>query len=175
MLSRLSTLESFNYVYFGIKNKIVIQVICFILSFLISYFGSSDWSVSKFTMSIHLMDRTDWIFSGCEVAYEFFLKDTITDTKNFTLVKFLYGQNVVTKSFIQHHVDLTETQMELIIEIKFDVISLFPRYFVLARTNPDPKCPASKAFTGFIVERDSPGLTPGRKVNWINSRIIGLR
>merc|ERR1712013_806173 len=24
-------------------------------------------------------------------------------------------------------------------------------YFVLARTNPDPKCPASKAFTGFIV------------------------
>jgi len=37
-------------------------------------------------------------------------------------------------------------------------------YFVLARTNPDPKAPASKAFTGFIVERDTPGLTPGRKV-----------
>lgn len=36
-------------------------------------------------------------------------------------------------------------------------------YFVLARTNPDPKCSAGKAFTGFIVERDSPGLTPGRK------------
>lgn len=36
-------------------------------------------------------------------------------------------------------------------------------YFVLARTNPDPKCPASKAFTGFIVDRDTPGLTPGRK------------
>ncbi|CAH0547145.1 unnamed protein product [Brassicogethes aeneus] len=36
-------------------------------------------------------------------------------------------------------------------------------YFVLARTNPDPKAPASKAFTGFIVERDTPGLTPGRK------------
>ncbi|KAM3968646.1 medium-chain acyl-CoA dehydrogenase isoform 3-T3 [Aphomia sociella] len=36
-------------------------------------------------------------------------------------------------------------------------------YFVLARTNPDPKCPASKAFTGFIVERDWPGVTPGRK------------
>jgi len=34
----------------------------------------------------------------------------------------------------------------------------------LARTNPDPKAPASKAFTGFIVERDSDGLTPGRKV-----------
>ena len=37
-------------------------------------------------------------------------------------------------------------------------------YFVLARTNPDPKAPASKAFTGFIVDRDTPGLTPGRKV-----------
>lgn len=37
-------------------------------------------------------------------------------------------------------------------------------YFVLARTSTDPKCPASKAFTGFIVERDTPGLTPGRKV-----------
>merc|ERR1712002_159376 len=36
-------------------------------------------------------------------------------------------------------------------------------YFVLARTNPDPKCPASKAFTGFIVDADTPGLTPGRK------------
>jgi len=36
-------------------------------------------------------------------------------------------------------------------------------YFVLARTNPDPKCPASKAFTGFIVDRDIPGVTPGRK------------
>jgi len=36
-------------------------------------------------------------------------------------------------------------------------------YFVLARTNPDPKAPASKAFTGFIVERDTPGITPGRK------------
>jgi acyl-CoA dehydrogenase len=37
-------------------------------------------------------------------------------------------------------------------------------YFVLARTNPDPKCPAGKAFTGFIVDGDSPGLTRGRKV-----------
>ncbi|XP_070581820.1 medium-chain specific acyl-CoA dehydrogenase, mitochondrial-like [Ptychodera flava] len=36
-------------------------------------------------------------------------------------------------------------------------------YFVLARTDPDPKAPASKAFTGFIVDRDTPGLTPGRK------------
>lgn len=36
-------------------------------------------------------------------------------------------------------------------------------YFVLARTNPDPKAPASKAFTGFIVEREWQGVTPGRK------------
>ncbi|KAG5334699.1 ACADM protein, partial [Acromyrmex charruanus] len=36
-------------------------------------------------------------------------------------------------------------------------------YFVLARTNPDPKASANKAFTGFIVERNSDGLTPGRK------------
>merc|ERR1711884_641139 len=36
-------------------------------------------------------------------------------------------------------------------------------YFVLARTNPDPKCPASKAFTGFIVDGDTPGVMPGRK------------
>ncbi|XP_058793197.1 medium-chain specific acyl-CoA dehydrogenase, mitochondrial [Phymastichus coffea] len=36
-------------------------------------------------------------------------------------------------------------------------------YFVLARTNPDPKTPASKAFTAFIVEREWPGVTPGRK------------
>jgi acyl-CoA dehydrogenase len=36
-------------------------------------------------------------------------------------------------------------------------------YFVLARTAEDPKTPASKAFTGFIVERDTPGVQPGRK------------
>ncbi|XP_046830811.1 probable medium-chain specific acyl-CoA dehydrogenase, mitochondrial [Vespa crabro] len=36
-------------------------------------------------------------------------------------------------------------------------------YFVLARTDSDPKAPASKAFTGFIVERDFEGVTPGRK------------
>lgn len=37
-------------------------------------------------------------------------------------------------------------------------------YFLLARTDPNPKAPAGKAFTGFIVERDFPGVTPGRKV-----------
>ncbi|XP_074653958.1 medium-chain specific acyl-CoA dehydrogenase, mitochondrial-like [Tubulanus polymorphus] len=36
-------------------------------------------------------------------------------------------------------------------------------FFVLARTNPDPKCPAGKAFTGFVVEGDTPGITRGRK------------
>lgn len=36
-------------------------------------------------------------------------------------------------------------------------------YFVLARTSSDPKCPASKAFTGFIVDADIPGVIPGRK------------
>merc|ERR1711894_149744 len=36
-------------------------------------------------------------------------------------------------------------------------------YFVLAHSDPDPKCPASKAFTGFIVDRDTPGVIPGRK------------
>ncbi|XP_022917447.2 medium-chain specific acyl-CoA dehydrogenase, mitochondrial [Onthophagus taurus] len=36
-------------------------------------------------------------------------------------------------------------------------------YFVLARTNPDPKAPASNAFTGFIVEREWEGVNPGRK------------
>lgn len=36
-------------------------------------------------------------------------------------------------------------------------------YFVLARTNPDPKVPAGKAFTGFIVDANTPGVTAGRK------------
>ena len=37
-------------------------------------------------------------------------------------------------------------------------------YFVLARTNPDPKAPTGKAFTGFIVDGDTPGIIRGRKV-----------
>lgn len=36
-------------------------------------------------------------------------------------------------------------------------------YFLLARTDSDPKCPASKAFTGFIVDADTPGIQVGRK------------
>ncbi|XDB48514.1 hypothetical protein ABFV05_002130 [Capra hircus] len=36
-------------------------------------------------------------------------------------------------------------------------------YFLLARSDPDPKAPASKGFTGFIVEADTPGIQIGRK------------
>ncbi|XP_041258335.1 medium-chain specific acyl-CoA dehydrogenase, mitochondrial isoform X1 [Onychostruthus taczanowskii] len=36
-------------------------------------------------------------------------------------------------------------------------------YFLLARTDPDPRAPASKAFTGFILEANSPGIQVGRK------------
>lgn len=36
-------------------------------------------------------------------------------------------------------------------------------YFVLARTSPDPKTPASKAFTAFIVDADWPGVSRGKK------------
>src|SRR5947209_2832754 len=32
-------------------------------------------------------------------------------------------------------------------------------FFVLARTNPDLKAKASEAFTGFIVEANTPGVT----------------
>jgi len=48
-------------------------------------------------------------------------------------------------------------------------------YFVLARTNPDPKCPASKAFTGFIVDADTPGVTPGRKEQNMGQRASDTR
>lgn len=52
-----------------------------------------------------------------------------------------------------------------LLEIMFYIFYiLYYRYFVLARTNPDPNAPANKAFTGFIVDRESDGLTPGRKV-----------
>ncbi|KAI9215973.1 acyl-coenzyme A dehydrogenase, C-4 to C-12 straight chain, partial [Blastocladiella britannica] len=36
-------------------------------------------------------------------------------------------------------------------------------YFVLARTATDPKTPAGKAFTGFIVDADTAGISVGRK------------
>ncbi len=40
-------------------------------------------------------------------------------------------------------------------------------FFVLARTSTDPKCPTSKASTGFIVEADTEGVTVGKKVKII--------
>ncbi|KAI1706991.1 acyl-CoA dehydrogenase, middle domain-containing protein [Ditylenchus destructor] len=36
-------------------------------------------------------------------------------------------------------------------------------FFVLARTDADPKASAGKAFTAFIVDGDTPGLTRGKK------------
>jgi len=36
-------------------------------------------------------------------------------------------------------------------------------FFVLARTDPDPKASAGKAFTSFIVDGDSPGIVRGKK------------
>ena len=44
----------------------------------------------------------------------------------------------------------------------FVIALVFHRYFLLART-AEPGVPAGKAFTGFIVERDSPGISIGRK------------
>uniref|UniRef100_A0A8C6TPL0 Medium-chain specific acyl-CoA dehydrogenase, mitochondrial n=1 Tax=Neogobius melanostomus TaxID=47308 RepID=A0A8C6TPL0_9GOBI len=37
------------------------------------------------------------------------------------------------------------------------------KVFPFGPHNPDPKCPAGKAFTGFIVEADTPGIQIGRK------------
>ncbi|MQL20605.1 acyl-CoA dehydrogenase, partial [Escherichia coli] len=36
-------------------------------------------------------------------------------------------------------------------------------FFVLARSDPNPKTPAGKAFTAFIVDGDTPGITRGKK------------
>ena len=46
-------------------------------------------------------------------------------------------------------------------------------YFVLART--DPTAPASSAMTAFIVDRDTPGLTPGRKEIMMGQRASDTR
>ena len=34
---------------------------------------------------------------------------------------------------------------------------------MLARTNPDPKAKASQSFTAFVVDRNTPGITVGKK------------
>ena len=48
-------------------------------------------------------------------------------------------------------------------------------YFVLARTNSDPGCPAGKSFTGFIVDANTPGLSPGRKEKNMGQRASSVR
>lgn len=48
-------------------------------------------------------------------------------------------------------------------------------YFILARTNFDPKCPPSKALSGFILEGDSKGLTIGRKEDNMGQRCSDTR
>ncbi|CAG2115053.1 unnamed protein product, partial [Medioppia subpectinata] len=48
-------------------------------------------------------------------------------------------------------------------------------YFVLARTDPNPKTKASKAFTGFIVEADSEGVVIGRKEDMLGQRASDTR
>lgn len=35
-------------------------------------------------------------------------------------------------------------------------------YFLLARTDFDPATPTGKAFTAFLVDRDTPGITVGK-------------
>lgn len=37
-------------------------------------------------------------------------------------------------------------------------------FFVLARTETDPKAPAGRAFTAFVVDGDTPGISRGKKV-----------
>lgn len=48
-------------------------------------------------------------------------------------------------------------------------------FFVLARTDPDPKTPAGKAFTAFIVDGDTPGITRGKKENNLGQRASDTR
>lgn len=47
---------------------------------------------------------------------------------------------------------------------KSSILPLF-RFFVLTRSDPDPKTPPGKAFTAFAVEGDTPGIIRGKKVH----------
>ena len=47
-------------------------------------------------------------------------------------------------------------------------------YFVLARTDSNPKASAAQAFTGFIVDADSPGITKGRKASLNHLMLINI-
>ncbi|KAJ1363319.1 hypothetical protein KIN20_023164 [Parelaphostrongylus tenuis] len=48
-------------------------------------------------------------------------------------------------------------------------------FFVLARTDPDPKAPAGKAFTAFVVDGDTPGIVRGKKEKNIGQRCSDTR
>lgn len=48
-------------------------------------------------------------------------------------------------------------------------------FFVLARTDDNPKTPAGKAFTAFIVDGDTPGITRGKKENNMGQRCSDTR
>jgi acyl-CoA dehydrogenase len=48
-------------------------------------------------------------------------------------------------------------------------------YFLLARTSTDPKEGAGSAFTAFIVDRDTPGITVGKKENNMGQRCSDTR
>ena len=46
---------------------------------------------------------------------------------------------------------------------------------MLARTDSDPKTPTSKAFTAFVVDAETPGLTLGRKEKNMGQRCSDTR
>ncbi|XP_070582189.1 medium-chain specific acyl-CoA dehydrogenase, mitochondrial-like [Ptychodera flava] len=48
-------------------------------------------------------------------------------------------------------------------------------YYVLARTDPDPRAKAGGAFTGFIVDADTPGVQPGKKEIMMGQRCSDTR
>ena len=48
-------------------------------------------------------------------------------------------------------------------------------YFLLARSDPDPKAPAGSAFTAFVVDRDTPGITLGKKEIMLGQRCSDTR
>ncbi|CAL2049155.1 CBN-ACDH-10 protein [Caenorhabditis brenneri] len=48
-------------------------------------------------------------------------------------------------------------------------------FFVLARSDSDPKTPAGKAFTAFIVDGDTPGITRGKKEKNMGQRCSDTR
>lgn len=73
---------------------------------------------------------------------------------------------MVAQQFWRLYVHLVNCRVPKLKSVNSECFYSFPidRYFLLARTNPDPKCSASKAFTGFIVDADTPGIQIGRKV-----------